>query len=163
MKKFFSNQSFAMGGWSIQPTTGPTPPAPAARPVAERRPPSANKQESNTKPASREACRRAAADFGQQTRKQYQTGEPWHLLCHGGKTPAKFHVSLRPCAQGAQFGVQGFSPATAETPRPSLMSPYTPARWRRDGCIKASAVFKSRWPLLRAMRPVAEWRSVRIN
>ena len=28
----------------------------------------------------------------------YPLREPWHLLCHGGKTPAKLHVSLRPCA-----------------------------------------------------------------
>ena len=31
-----------------------------------------------------------------------QTGEPWHLLCHGGKTPAKPHVPRVPCAHSAQ-------------------------------------------------------------
>ena len=25
-----------------------------------------------------------------------QTGEPWHLSCHGGKTPAKSHVPPTP-------------------------------------------------------------------
>ena len=29
----------------------------------------------------------------------------------GGKTPAKLHVALRPCAHSAQRWVQGFSPA----------------------------------------------------
>ena len=28
----------------------------------------------------------------------HQTGEPWHLSRHGGKTPANPHVPLRPCA-----------------------------------------------------------------
>ena len=28
--------------------------------------------------------------------------EPWHLSCHGGKTPAKLHVALRPCATKAR-------------------------------------------------------------
>ncbi len=49
-------------------------------------------------------------------RKSHQTREPWHLSCHGGKTPAKPYVSLRPCAPtplrayGAQSGVQGVTP-----------------------------------------------------
>ena len=60
--------------------------------------------------ASREACRRAAADFGQQTRKQYQTGEPWHPPCRGGKT------------------------------RPSPMSPYAPARKARSPGCRALAL-----------------------
>ena len=37
-------------------------------------------------------------------RNPHQTGEPWHLSCHGGKTPAKPH------------------------------GPYAPARQRREGC-----------------------------
>ena len=28
--------------------------------------------------------------------------EPWHPSCHGGKTPAKLHVALRPCATKAR-------------------------------------------------------------
>ena len=34
--------------------------------------------------------------------KPYQTGEPRGLSPSGGKTPAKPHVSLRPCAHSAQ-------------------------------------------------------------
>ena len=41
----------------------------------------------------------------------YQTREPRDPLPSGGKTPANPHVSLRPCAHGAQKWVQGFSPA----------------------------------------------------
>ena len=41
-------------------------------------------------------------------RKLHQTGEPWHPSCHGGKTPAKPHVSLRPCAPAARS--PGLSP-----------------------------------------------------
>ena len=40
-----------------------------------------------------------------------QTREPWHLSCHGGKTPAKPHVPLRPLpAFGGQSGVTGHCP-----------------------------------------------------
>ena len=60
--------------------------------------------------ASHEACCRMAVFFIQLTGKPHQTGEPWHLSCHGGKTPAKLHVTLFPCAP-AQRRVQGFSPA----------------------------------------------------
>ena len=35
------------------------------------------------------------------------------LSCHGGKTPAKQHVSLRPCAHSAQSGVKGHCPLRA--------------------------------------------------
>ena len=61
--------------------------------------------------ASHEACRRIAVFSIQLTRNPCQTGEPWHLLCHGGKTPANLYVPLAPCAPaGAQSGVQGLSP-----------------------------------------------------
>ena len=44
-------------------------------------------------------------------RKSHQTGEPWHLSCHGGKTPANSHVPPTPLrAIGAQSGVQGVTP-----------------------------------------------------
>ena len=40
----------------------------------------------------------------------HQTGEPWHPSCHGGKTPAKPNVFLRPCANSTQSGVKGHCP-----------------------------------------------------
>ena len=41
----------------------------------------------------------------QLTRKPHQTGEPWHLSCHGGKTPAKPHVPrAAPRPKGAVWG-----------------------------------------------------------
>ena len=43
-------------------------------------------------------------------RKHYQTGELRGPLPSGGKTPAKPHVSLRPCALWARCGVQGHCP-----------------------------------------------------
>ena len=64
--------------------------------------------------ASHEVCRRIAVFSIQLTRNPCQTGEPWHLLCHGGKTPANLYVPLAPCAPaGAQSGVQGLSPCSA--------------------------------------------------
>ena len=63
----------------------------------------------------------------QRTGKPHQTGEPWHLSCHGGKT------------------------------RPSRMSLYAPARQRR--AVRGQGAL----PLVRAMRPVAEWRSFLFN
>ena len=67
---------------------------------------------SRARPASREALRRAAVERSQAAflralcAHSAQSGvkgrcplrEPWHLSCHGGKTPADPHVSLRPCA-----------------------------------------------------------------
>ncbi len=53
----------------------------------------------------------------------HQTGEPRHPSCHGGKTPANFHVSLRPCAQS---GVQGVTPCR-EPWHPSCHGGKTPA------------------------------------
>ena len=42
----------------------------------------------------------------------YQIGEPWHPLCHGGKTTAKLHVPLLPCAPMARSpGCRGTAPA----------------------------------------------------
>ena len=42
--------------------------------------------------------------------KSHQTGEPWHLLCHGGKTPANRLPLERPRALWARSGVQGHCP-----------------------------------------------------
>ena len=40
--------------------------------------------------------------------KSHQTGEPWHLSCHGGKTPAKPHVPrVPPRPMGAVWGAGG--------------------------------------------------------
>ena len=60
--------------------------------------------------ASHEACRRIAVFSIQLTRNPCQTGEPWHLLCHGGKTPANRLPLERPRALWARFGVQGHCP-----------------------------------------------------
>ena len=38
----------------------------------------------------------------QLTGKLHQTGEPWHLSCHGGKTPANLHIPTPLRAEGAQ-------------------------------------------------------------
>ena len=46
--------------------------------------------------------RETAAFGGQAAILLNQTGEPWHSLCHGGKTPAKSHVPRVPCAHSAQ-------------------------------------------------------------
>ena len=100
---------------------------------------------SRTRPASREACRRAAVTSqpsrmsreqsrarwarcgvkGQcpllpngglcytSGREPHQTGEPWHLSCHGGNFTAKPHVSRAPCAPMARSpGCRGTTPAT---------------------------------------------------
>ena len=41
-------------------------------------------------------------------RNPHQTGEPWHLSCHGGKTPAKLHVPrAAPRPMGAVWGAGG--------------------------------------------------------
>ena len=68
---------------------------------------------SYTRPASREArCRAAVSPQPSRISPEYPRAlwarsgvqgvtpcrEPWHLSCHGGKTPADPHVSLRPCA-----------------------------------------------------------------
>ena len=39
-----------------------------------------------------------------------QTGEPWHLSCHGGKTPANWLSHEQPRALRARCGVQGIIP-----------------------------------------------------
>ena len=64
----------------------------------------------------------------QLTRKPHQTGEPWHLSCHGGKTPANLL---------------------------SLVCPR--ALWA--GAVWGQGVLS----LVRAMRPIAEWRSFLFN
>ena len=67
--------------------------------------------------ASHEACRRMAVFLIQLTGKLHQTGEPWHLSCHGGKTPANLHISLRPCAPKARSpGCRGSPPARGSAP-----------------------------------------------
>ena len=42
--------------------------------------------------------------------KSHQTGEPWHLSCHGGKTPANLLSLEYPRALWARCGVQGVTP-----------------------------------------------------
>ena len=43
-------------------------------------------------------------------RKLHQTGEPWHLPCHGGNTAANLLSLEQPRAQRARSGVQGYYP-----------------------------------------------------
>ena len=43
--------------------------------------------------------------------KPHQTGEPWQLSCHGGKTPANLLFLEQPRALWARCGVQGVTPA----------------------------------------------------
>ena len=67
------------------------------------------------------------------SREPHQTGEPWHLSCHGGKTPAKPHVPLCPLpAFGGQSGVKGHCPCevcqTREPRGPSPSGGKTPAK-----------------------------------
>ena len=139
----------------------------AMRPVAEWRPFLFNKQGNHTRPASREARRRAAvkprpssmsashearcrmAAFSiQQTRKPHQTGEPRGLLPSGGKTPAKPHIPLRPCAPMARSpGVQGVTPCY--TVRVSC-SPRRAAFSARRGRMKVERNSSTCW----ALRPV---------
>ena len=64
--------------------------------------------------ASHEARRRMAVFPNTSNMKLHQTGEPWHLSCHGSKAPAKPHVPLRPCAPTARSpGCRGSPPASA--------------------------------------------------
>ena len=50
-------------------------------------------------------------------REPHQTGEPWHLSCHGGKTPAKLHVSrAAPRPMGAEWGAGGHPPCQTGEP-----------------------------------------------
>ena len=125
----------------------------------------------------------------QQTRKTHQTGEPRGPLPSGGKTSAKLHVcrassapygrdvgsrGTAPCASHeacrptAIFSIQlagsytrpasrGTRRATAVKPRPSSMSVERPPR-PMDAMWGQGAL-----PLVRAMRPVAEWRSFLFN
>ena len=40
--------------------------------------------------------------------KSHQTGEPWHLSCHGGKTPANLlSLEYPPRPMGAVWGAGG--------------------------------------------------------
>ena len=47
----------------------------------------------------------------QLTRKPHQTGEPWHLSCHGGKTPANLLSLVCPAPYGRGVGCRGSAPA----------------------------------------------------
>ena len=119
----------------------------------------------------------------------YQTGEPRGLLPSGGKTPAKLHVcraspapygrgvgsrgnapcaSRRACRPTAVFTIQATwsytKPASREArrraavkPRPSSMSVERPPHPMGAGWGQGAL------PLVRAMRPVAEWRSFLFN
>ena len=118
------------------------------RPVAEWRSILSNQQESHTKPASREACCRAAVKpgqaacpatllraYGAQSGVQgvtpceaCQTREPRGPSPSGGKTPAKQHVSRVPCAPMAR------SPGCRDT------APAKPARPASRGTRRATAV-----------------------
>ena len=57
--------------------------------------------------ASHEARRRMAVFPNTSNMKLHQTGEPWHLSCHGGKTPANLLSLEYPRALWARCGVQG--------------------------------------------------------
>ena len=61
--------------------------------------------------ASHEARRRMAVFPIQLTRKPHQTGEPWHLSCHGGKTPANLLSLVCPAPYGRGVGCRGSAPA----------------------------------------------------
>ena len=71
-----------------------------------------------------------------------QTGEPRGLLPSGGKTPANWHIPLRPCAHSAQSGVKGhcplreprgLSPSGGKTPANRLSHERPRALWARSG------------------------------
>ena len=97
----------------------------AMRPVAEWRSLLCSWRESAPDPRAGEALRRAAVERSQSAflralcAHSAQSGVKGHCPLReprgpppsGGKTPAKLHVALRPCAHNAQRWVQGFSPA----------------------------------------------------
>ena len=126
------------GNFTAKPHVSRAPCAPMARSPGCR-------GTTPARPASREACRRAAvtsrpsrmspeqpraqrAQCGVKgqcplspngglcytiCREPHQTGEPWHLSCHGGNLTAKPHVSRAPCAPMARSpGCRGTTPAT---------------------------------------------------
>ena len=98
--------------------------------------------------ASHEARCRMAAFSIQQTRKPHQTGEPRGPSPSGGKTPAKPHIPLRPCAPMARSpGVQGVTPCY--TVRVSC-SPRRAAFSARRGRMKVERNSSTCW----ALRPV---------
>ena len=127
------------GNFTAKPHVSRAPCAPMARSPGCR-------GTTPARPASREACRRAAvtsrpshmspeqpraqrAQCGVKgqcplspngglcytiCREPHQTGEPWHLSCHGGNLTAKPHVSRAPCAPMARSpGCRGTTPAAA--------------------------------------------------
>ena len=98
--------------------------------------------------ASHEARCRMAAFSIQQTRKPHQTGEPRGPSPSGGKTPAKPHIPLRPCAPMVRSpGVQGVTPCY--TVRVSC-SPRRAAFSARRGRMKVERNSSTCW----ALRPV---------
>ena len=98
--------------------------------------------------ASHEARCRMAAFSIQQTRKPHQTGEPRGPSPSGGKTQAKPHIPLRPCAPMARSpGVQGVTPCY--TVRVSC-SPRRAAFSARRGRMKVERNSSTCW----ALRPV---------
>ena len=98
--------------------------------------------------ASHEARCRMAAFSIQQTRKPHQTREPRGLSPSGGKTQAKPHIPLRPCAPMARSpGVQGVTPCY--TVRVSC-SPRRAAFSARRGRMKVERNSSTCW----ALRPV---------
>ena len=98
--------------------------------------------------ASHEARCRMAAFSIQQTRKPHQSGEPRGPSPSGGKTPAKPHIPLRPCAPMARSpGVQGVTPCY--TVRVSC-SPRRAAFSARRGRMKVERNSSTCW----ALRPV---------
>ena len=58
--------------------------------------------------------RETAAFGGQAAILLDQTGEPWHLLCHGGKTPAKPHVREQPARYARRSGCRAKPCQTGE-------------------------------------------------
>ena len=49
--------------------------------------------------------------------KSHQTGEPWHLSCHGGKTPANLLSLECPTPYGRGVGCRGSPPAASHEAR----------------------------------------------
>ena len=68
---------------------------------------------------------------------------------------------------GGPFSLRCLSPLCSPAVGGGQAYPFRVGTLRYDLDIfasqKASGISKSRWPLLRAMRPVAEWRSLRYN
>ena len=101
-------------------------------------------------------------------REPHQTGEPWHPSCHGGKTPAKPHVSLHPCAPMARsLGSRGTAPcASHETFCRVAVCTGQPAGIHtrpasREACRRAAV--KPRPSRMSPYAPARPWRAVRVQ